>query len=91
MSTADETLRRMIDGFGITTAEILYAMPDTPSWLQVFFWQFEDQYPTFPRLKRFINYWRTFIEVPIKQITICHQRLIKPAEVRMIGNEFTLQ
>ena len=45
--------RRQLDGFGLTTAQILYRLPDHPLLLQTFVWQDYDQCPTFPVLNVF--------------------------------------
>jgi uncharacterized protein Usg len=46
MITAD--FRRQLEGFGLTTANILYRMPDHPGVLQNFIWQQHDLLPIFP-------------------------------------------
>ncbi|HUS97231.1 MAG TPA: protein usg, partial [Hyphomicrobiaceae bacterium] len=40
---ADGSLIRQFGGFSMTTAEILYRMPDYPSIIQSFVWQDYDQ------------------------------------------------
>ena len=42
----------------LTTAEILYHMPDHPGVLQTFIWQKIDLAPEFPELTRFLDFWR---------------------------------
>ena len=49
MATAD--FRRQLEGFGLTTASILYHMPDHPGILQNFVWQQHDLHPHFPSSK----------------------------------------
>ena len=47
----------MLKGYGLTTAEFLYHMPDHPHLLQTFIWQQYDLAPKFPvllRLHRFL-------------------------------------
>jgi uncharacterized protein Usg len=43
MVSAD--FRRQLEGFGLTTANILYRMPDHPGLLQSFIWQRYDLHP----------------------------------------------
>ncbi len=38
-----------LKGYGLTTAQILYRMPDHPSLLQSYVWQHYDIAPDFPR------------------------------------------
>ena len=43
-------MKRQLDGYRMTTVEILYHMPDHPSVLQSFVWQNLDLAPSFPVL-----------------------------------------
>ena len=43
--------------YRITTAEILYWMPDHSHVLQSFVWQNLDLAPRFPALTRFLDFW----------------------------------
>jgi uncharacterized protein Usg len=82
--------RRQIDGYGLTTAQILYRLPDHPSLLQTYVWQDYDLCPRFPVLNRFLSFWLEKLEGPLYSVTVAHSRLIKPAELRAIGSEFRL-
>ena len=48
--------RRQFAGFGLTTANILYHLPDHPDILQSFIWQNHDLLPHFPELR-----WAAFL------------------------------
>ena len=48
-----EDFRKQVLGYGLTTAEILYRMPDHPSLLQTYVWQNYDLFPKFPALHGF--------------------------------------
>ena len=48
----DRDFSAQLAGYSLTTAEILYRLPDHPSLLQSFIWQDYDVHPRFPRLKR---------------------------------------
>jgi uncharacterized protein Usg len=48
----------MLKGYRLTTAEILYHMPDHPKLLQSFVWQELDLEPQFPVLSKFLNFWQ---------------------------------
>lgn len=87
---SDPHFRRQLEGYGLTTARILYHMPDHPHLLQEFIWQEYDLYPNFPVLHRFVGFWRREIEGALHSIRVAHQRLITPAEIRSIGSEFRL-
>ena len=78
----DPQFERMLEGYGLTTAEVLYRMADHPSFLQTFSWQFEDLAPDYPRLKRFLDHWEREIEAAIHSVRVMHAGLIAPREMR---------
>ena len=82
--------RRQLQGFGLTTANILYRMPDYPTLLQTFVWQDHDLHPDFPELRKFLDFWKRELEGPIHSVIVSHCGLIKPAEFRAVGEEFVL-
>ncbi|MCB9818953.1 protein usg [Candidatus Nomurabacteria bacterium] len=86
----DTAFRESMAGYGQTTAHIYYRLPDTPSLLGEFIWQFYDLHPKFPRLQKFLQFWETSIEAPINSVVIAHSHLIRPAEIRMVDAEFRL-
>ncbi|MFC5068737.1 usg protein [Flaviflagellibacter deserti] len=71
-------------GYGLTTAEILYRLPDHPSLLQSYFWQEYDLAPNFPVLVRFLDFWRDRLEGGLHSVRVAHCGLIKPAEYRAV-------
>jgi len=88
--TVDASFRRMLEGYSLTSAEVLYRMPDHPTLLQTFFWQFEDKAPDYPRLKRFLDHWEREIEAIIQSVRVMHQGLIKPKEIQLVKDGGTL-
>ncbi len=80
----------MLKGYGLTTAEILYRMPDHPGLLQSFIWQHYDLAPKFPELLRFIEFWKRKLEGPLHSVTYTHRRLIAPNEWRNVSGELML-
>lgn len=83
-------LQKYVLGYGLTTAEILYHMPDYPTVLQTYLWQYHDLAPEFPHLKRFLEFWERELDGPLHSVRIAHQRLIKPNEWVQIDCEFAL-
>ncbi len=83
-------LGRQLAGYGLTTAHILYRMPDHPAFLQTYVWQDYDLCPRFPELNKFLNFWLEKLEGPLHSITVAHSKLIKPAEIRAVNGEFRL-
>jgi uncharacterized protein Usg len=88
MVSAD--FRRQLEGFGLTTANILYHMPDHPDILQNYIWQQHDLHPHFPELMKFLDFWTRELDGLLHSVTIAHARLIKPAEFRAVEGEFRL-
>src|SRR5262249_5891198 len=82
--------RRQLEGYGLTTAQILYRLPDHPSLLQTYVWQDYDLCPRFPVLNRFLAFWLETLEGPLHSVTVAHARLIRPTEIRSIHGEFRL-
>src|SRR5689334_3176353 len=82
--------QKQLSGYGLTTAQILYRMPDHRSLLQTYVWQNYDLFPKFPELQRFLAFWMEKLEGPLYSVTVAHSRLIKPAELRAVNGEFRL-
>ncbi len=80
-------LSRQLQGFSLTTAEILYRLPDHNSILQSYVWQDYDQAPEFPVLEGFLDFWRREIEGPLHSVTVTTQRLISPGDLRNVRFE----
>lgn len=78
----DKDLLAQLEGFSLTTAEIVYRMPDSRHLLQTFLWQEYDAAPRFPRLEKFLDFWDRELEGPIHSVRIAHARLIRPLEIR---------
>lgn len=71
-------------GYGLTTAEIHYRLPDHPRLLQLYVWQEYDVAPDFPTLKEFLDYWERELEGPLHSVRVAHNRLIRPSEWRVV-------
>lgn len=80
----------MLD-FGLTTAEILYRLPDTPSLLQTYVWQREDVFPQFPALTRFLDFWDRELDGRLHSVRVAHQRLVKATDLTYRDGLFQLQ
>jgi uncharacterized protein Usg len=83
-----DDFRRQLEGYGLTTARILYRLPDHRRLLQTYVWQDYDMWPEFPALGRFLDFWRRELDGPLHSVTVAHARLIKPSEFRSVGAEF---
>ena len=90
MRATDEAFRLQLEGFSLTTAEILYRMPDYPALLQSYVWQDYDVAPKFPKLKDFLDFWSAKLEGRLFKVTVAHDRLIRPAEWKLIGTTYKI-
>ncbi len=83
-------LARMLSDFRLTTAEILYHLPDHPSLLQSYTWQKLDLAPRFPELKKFLDFWEANLDGKLHSVKVMSSRIIKPAEFRNVQDYLTL-
>ncbi len=80
----DRQLHAQLLGYSLTTAEILYRMPDAPSLLQTYVWQEYDLAPKFPKLRKFLDFWERELDGPLHSVRIGHNALVTPAEIRSV-------
>jgi uncharacterized protein Usg len=64
--------------YRLTTAEILYHMPDHPGLLQTYVWQELDLAPQFPELQRFLDFWSRSLDGKLHSVRIGSTELITP-------------
>jgi uncharacterized protein Usg len=81
---------RMIEGYGLTTANIFYRLPDYPAIVQSYVWQEYDLHPDFPELHKFLDFWSRSLDGKLHSVVVAHARLIRPAEISMVDAEFRL-
>ena len=86
-----EDFIKQLQGYALTTAEIVYRLPDHKSLLQTYIWQDYDQAPRFPALHSFLEFWRRKLDGPLHSVRIAHVGLIKPAEIRTVMELARLQ
>lgn len=77
-------------GFSLTTAEIIYRMPDFPAVLQAYVWQDYDLAPQFPKLSRFLRFWDRHLDGPVHGVRVAHRRLIGSAEFKFVDGKLVL-
>ncbi|HVZ14991.1 MAG TPA: hypothetical protein VG894_11075 [Bauldia sp.] len=83
-------LRSGIAGYGLTTANILYCLPDHQLLLQSYTWQDYDLAPVFPKLREFLDFWTKQLDGPLHTVMVAHRQLISPSEVRTVRTELKL-
>ena len=74
------SLLRQLNDYRLTTAEILYHLPDHPALLQTYIWQDYDLAPRFPELRRFLDFWTRELDGPIHSVRLAHAALMSGME-----------
>ncbi len=69
---------QLIGGYRLTTAEILYHLPDHPRLLQSFIWQELDIAPRFPVLRRFLDFWTHNLDGKLHSVKVAQAPLLVP-------------
>lgn len=85
------TIALQMRDYRLTTAEILYHLPDHPGLLQTFVWQDLDLAPRFPKLRRFLQFWTRDIEGKLHSIRVANCDLIQPGRLSHTAHLMTLQ
>ncbi len=84
-------LAKQLHHYRLTTAEILYHLPDHPDLLQTYIWQDYDIAPRFPVLHKFLTFWSRSLDGKLHSVRVAAAQLIKPAELRLPSAYLTLQ
>lgn len=82
---------QFVRDYRLTTAEIIYHLPDHPKLLQTFLWQEYDISPEFPVLFKFLDFWKKEIEGTLHSVIVASNKLITPGDTRFYAHEITLQ
>lgn len=86
----DGDFSKQIKGYSLTTAEILYRLPDHPSFLQTYVWQDYDIHPRFPKLLAFLDFWSRNLDGKLFSIRVAHRLLLQPRELRYLSGTLHL-
>ena len=84
-------LAQALEGYRVTTAEILYHRPDHPALLQSFIWQEYDLAPRFPVLNKFLYFWESKLDGKLHSVWVTATGIDSPTELKYLGGEFSLQ
>jgi uncharacterized protein Usg len=85
MHSQPTSLERQLNGYRLTTAEILYHLPDHPTLLQSYVWQEYDIAPEYPVLDKFLSFWRRELEGRLHSVRVASVELIRAADWRHTG------
>jgi len=84
------SLLHQMKGYRLTTAEIIYRLPDHPALLQEYIWQELDIAPRYPVLNKFLEFWEAELDGPLHSVRVASCELIKPAELTVVGTSLRL-
>ena len=84
------SFERQLKDYRLTTAEILYHMPDHPKILQSYVWQEFDIAPHFPVLKKFLEFWNKTLDGKLHSVCVSSTKLIKPTTINFADAYITL-
>jgi uncharacterized protein Usg len=87
---AQEVFRKQLEGYRLTTVEILYHLPDHPHLVQSFVWQQFDIAPRYPELQRFLAFWEKNIEGKLHSVNVAQASLIGPPRVGYAQASFSI-
>jgi uncharacterized protein Usg len=68
-------------GWRLATAEVTYYLPDHPSLLQTFTWQTLDLAPAYPRIHKFLDYWKREIDAVIHSVRLATGENLAPPKL----------
>ena len=74
------SLSLQMNGYRLTTAEILYHLPDHPALLQSYVWQEYDLAPHYPALDKFLAFWKRELEGRLHSVRVASCELIRASE-----------
>lgn len=83
-------LELQMHDYRLTTAQILYHMPDYPDILQTYIWQEYDLAPKYPELNRFLGFWVRELDGKLHSVYVASRRLITPADIAWRDGEYLI-
>lgn len=83
-------MEKMLQDYRLTTAEILYHLPDHPRILQSYVWQEYDLAPKFPMLMKFLAFWERELEGKLHSVQVAACGIITPSHYHHGKAELTI-
>ena len=72
----------LVKDYRLTTAEILYHLPDHPGILQSYIWQSMDIAPDYPELAKFLDFWRRELDGKLHSVRVAANPVARTGRVR---------
>lgn len=83
--------KQLTKDYRLTTAEIIYHMPDYPDFLQSYIWQEYDIAPKYPVLHGFLDFWSRELDGKLHSVYLASKEIITPQDTKFYDVELTLQ
>ncbi len=83
-------LSLQLNDYRLTTAEILYHLPDHPVLLQSYLWQDYDLAPRYPVLHRFLDFWEQNLDGKLHSVQVGSLPIIAPPKTQVATACLTL-
>jgi uncharacterized protein Usg len=74
----------------LTTAEILYHLPDYPELLQTYIWQELDLMPKFPFLHQFLTFWTKNLDGKLHSVIVATHSFYEPHDYTFALTELNI-
>jgi uncharacterized protein Usg len=72
----------VIKDYRLTTAEIVYRLPDHPEILQTYIWQNLDIAPEYPELRKFLEFWARELDGKVHSVRVAANPLARAGNLR---------
>ena len=79
-----------LNDYRLTTAKILYHMPDHPVLLQTYIWQDYDLQPRFPVLRKFLDFWSRNLDGKLHSVEVASCTAMRVPQWRNANDYLTL-
>ncbi len=70
-----------VQGYGLTTAVVLFRLPNSAYLSQEFVYQNYDHCPEFPRMRDLLLHWKQNLDGPLLAVTVWHELLDQPIPI----------
>lgn len=79
-----------LQDYRLTTAHILYHMPDQPSLLQEYIWQELDKAPRYPQLMKFLEFWKQNLDGKLHSVRVASREVIAAPSITHVRHSFMI-
>ena len=87
----DADFELLARGYSLVTVNVIYFIPDYSGLLNEFMWQTLDLSPKYPRIQKFLTYWRKSIDATVKEVLLADSQGFNPGKFRRVDGLFTIQ